>query len=847
MAGDSAAGGPAPMTAERWTRVSEILAAALEQSPERRRGFLAETCGDDADLRREIESLIAALPEGHDVLEQPAASLFGLPGGGDMHSWVGTRAGPYLLTREIGEGGMGTVYEAVRDDDQFRKRVAIKMIRPGRETKLVLRRFRYERDILAGLDHPNIAALYDGGITDGQHPWFAMEFVEGRPIDEYCAALRLTVRERLSLFRSVCNAVQFAHRNLVVHRDLKPSNIMVTAGGVVKLLDFGIAKVLSEDGGPEGLTQAGLHAMTADYASPDQVRGVPITTASDVYSLGVVLYELLAGVRPYRAEHLPPAEMVTVICETDPPPPSIAARGAAAAEFGESARKHQAILAGELDTIVLTAMRKEPSLRYSSVEQFGEDVRRYLEGLPVTAQRATPWYRVRKFIRRHRAAAAALAVVVPALIGGIVATTWQARRAEVERSKAEEVNAFLRDMLASADPSIRGREVTVAQVLDDAAHRVERLSSRPQLEAELRSTIGSTYLALGLFDEAQPHLLRALEIQRRIHGPRHLQVARAMRDLGSLYEKRGDAAKAGQLYRSALSITREDAGEENARTAGLLDDLARIHQGNGDLQAAESLQTEALNIRRRVLGERHADVAASLNNLAVVYGQRGNYAVAESLHREALRVIREVRGTDDAEVAQGLSTVAGILSFQHKFAAADSFFVPALEMRRRLLGPEHPDYAWTLLSYATSLYDRGDYAGAAARTREVVALRGSTLPEEHPVLAASLLYLGRSLDHLGRFAEAEGALTESLTLRRNALPEGHWLVAAGESVLGEHYLNGGQLAKAEPHLVEGYHGLATALGAGHPRTKEALQSVIALYERWGKNSEAAKFRSLLGD
>jgi serine/threonine-protein kinase len=829
--------GRGPVTAERWSRIGDVFAEAMALTPEARGDYLAAACGADAELRREVDSLIRALPPGQDILERPAAALFRLVDPDDSPSLVGTKAGPYVLVREIGEGGMGTVYEGVRDGDEFRKRVAIKMIRPGRETSLVLKRFRYERKILAGLDHPNIATLYDGGVTDEHHPYFAMEFVQGQPIDRYCAERHLSIRARLTLFASVCAAVQYAHRNLVVHRDLKPSNILVTADGVVKLLDFGIAKLLSEDPGGDqsGVTQTGLQAMTADYASPEQIRGARISTASDVYSLGVILYELLAGRRPYDLDGLSPDEVVRTVCEIDPPPPSAVA----------DERKRRRALSGELDNIVLTALRKEPFQRYSSVEQLGEDIARYLGGLPVVAQPPTPWYRLRKLVQRRRAAAAAIALVVPTLIAGVVATGWQARRAETERAKAQEVNAFLGSMLRSVNPSERGRDVTVAQVLDDAAGWVDQLSDRPDLEAELRKTLGTTYLALGLYDKAEPHLVRALELQRRLHGASHAHVADAMKDLGSLYEKRGDVPRAEQLYRDALGITRRAPGADDTSTATLLDDLGRVRMEQGDFAQAEQLLQEALDARRRMLGDGHADVAASLNNLAVVYGQRGQYAAAESLHRDALRVIRAARGSDDAEVAQAFSTVAGILSFQRKFVAADSFFLPGLAMRRRLLGPEHPDYAWTLLSYASSLYDRGDYAGAADRTREVLALRGKTLPDEHPVVAGSLLYLGRSLDHLEQFGEAERVLDECLAIRRKTLPPDHWLIAAAESVLGEHYLMARDYPAAERHLLKGLEGLQDSQGAEHPRTQEALQSVVALYEQWGKEAEAAKYRGML--
>jgi eukaryotic-like serine/threonine-protein kinase len=817
------------MTPERWRQVARVFDAAVERPMPERRDFLAQACGEDHALRHEVATLLAALPEGDDFFDRPAASLFELPDEDELPSWVGRRVGPYRLTRELGEGGMGRVFEAVRDDDQFHKRVALKMIKPGRETGVVLRRFRYEREILAGLDHPHIAALYDGGVTDDGHPYFAMEFVEGEPIDRYCAQRGLNLGQRLALFESVCAAVQHAHRNLVVHRDLKPGNILVTTDGTVKLLDFGIAKLLRDGTGDEhtGVTETGFHAMTADYASPEQVRGAPITTASDVYSLGVVLFELLAGRRPYELQGLAAADVVRVVCEQDPPRPSSVV----------AHRREAAALAGELDNIILMALRKEPSRRYSSVEQFGEDLRRFRAGLPVAAQPATAAYRLRKFVARHRAGAITVALVVATLLAGAISTAWQARRAEVERDRAEEVNAFLGDMLRSAAPTERGREVTVAEMLADAAKRVERLSGTPELEGELRTTIGTTYLSLGLYQEAEPHLLRALEIQRTRFGPDRPELARATQNVANLQERKGDMVGAERLYRRALDLARRQPGRDDSVTAGLLDDIGRVRQAQGDLEGAERLEREALAIRRRVLGERHADVAASLNNIAVVLGQGGKYAAAESLHREALRIIRDVRGADDAEVAQAQSTVAGILAWQNKHEAADSFFLPSLATKRRLFGPEHPDYAWTMLSYATSLYDRGEHAASAERTREVLALRGKTLTDEHVLVAGSLLYLGRSLDHLGRFDEAEHALRECLTLRRRYLPEGHWLIPAAESMLGEHYAMAGQYEEAERYLRSGYEGLVKARGAEHPRTVEARSALEGLRERRGEESQ----------
>jgi serine/threonine protein kinase len=398
------------MTPERWQQVKSVFNQALEREPPQRLAFLAEHCGEDLELCREVESLLATHDQTGNRLDEPLVQL--------TASMVGQHIGPYRLLREVGWGGMGTVYEAVRADEMYRKRVAIKVVRREMATQMVVRRFQHERQILAELNHPNIAGLLDGGVTADGRPYFAMEYVEGRPIDEYCRERALGIEERIALFLQACDAVQYAHRSLVVHRDLKPTNILVTEQGVPKLLDFGIAKLLgpeAQDGAAQ-LTRAGDLLLTPDYASPEQVRGGSITTASDVYSLGIILYEMLAGRRPYRTEGRALQEIVRTITEEEPVLPSAAATAAndPSAPEGSAARLRRR-LEGELDSIVLKAIRKEPDRRYLSVEQLGDDLGRYLDGRPVLAQSDSTLYRVRKFARRHTAVVATVGLVIVTL------------------------------------------------------------------------------------------------------------------------------------------------------------------------------------------------------------------------------------------------------------------------------------------------------------------------------------------------------------------------------------------------------------------------------------------------
>jgi serine/threonine protein kinase len=403
------------LTAERWQRIKGVFQIAAALEPSQRAAYLDQACEGEPELRFEVESLLNASGQAEDFIEKPALHPSALAMIANPDSIIGRRVGPYKITGEVGRGGMGEVYRAVRDDDHFRQQVAIKIVKRGMDTEYVLRRFRNERQILAGLEHPNIARLLDGGATDNGLPYYVMEFIEGQPIDEYCAALKLTTADRLRLFLPVCAAVHFAHQKMVVHRDIKPGNILITSEGIPKLLDFGIAKILDPENstGPfePTLTQTSFRMMTPAYASPEQVRGQAITPVSDVYSLGVLLYELLTGRRPYELKGRAPHEMAQLICEAEPPKPS------AAAGRGAETRRTRQGLQGDVDSIVLTAMRKDPERRYSSAQAFSDDIRRHLERLPVLARSDGAGYRLSKWVARHKAGGAAAAVVVAGVFG----------------------------------------------------------------------------------------------------------------------------------------------------------------------------------------------------------------------------------------------------------------------------------------------------------------------------------------------------------------------------------------------------------------------------------------------
>ena len=492
------------MHRERWQRIEELFRTVIDRPIEEREAYLTLVCGDDEELRQEVLSLLAH-DTAEDFIHKPIAGVAGSLSPEPPEDLSGSRIGPYRLTRQVGRGGMGAVYEAVRDDDQFRQMVAIKLIRGGMDSKFVRDRFLRERQILASLDHPHIARLFDGGATEDGRPYFVMEFVAGEPITEYCHRRGLSLDEKLKLFRDVCAAVQHAHQKLVVHRDLKPSNILVVDSGegkvgAPKLLDFGIAKLLATESG-EAVTDTAtaVRLMTPDYASPEQVRGGAITTATDVYSLGVVLYELLTDRRPYQFETYSPLEIERAICDTEAPLPSDVARR----HTGTPARLSRQ-LGGDLDNIVMMALRKEPERRYQSVEQFSDDLRRYLVGLPITARPDSLVYRAGKFVSRHRVVVVAGLLVLISLLAGIIATTRVARQASAERARAERrftqvrklSNTFLFDFHDQLQ-NIPGTTEARAMVAKTALEYLDSLAQESAGDAELEWELAVAYQKVG--------------------------------------------------------------------------------------------------------------------------------------------------------------------------------------------------------------------------------------------------------------------------------------------------------------------------------------------------------------
>jgi eukaryotic-like serine/threonine-protein kinase len=865
---------------ERWPSIEAILDEALELEGEERASFVRDACAHDPALRERVEALLAADADPKRLILDVPLEVYAAPllesseparEGEGVESADGRSIGPYRLVREVGRGGMATVFLAERTDGQFEQRVALKLIRRGLDSDPVLRRFLQERQILAGLHHPHIAQLLDGGIADDGRPYFAMEYIDGLLLTRYCDERRLDTPQRLQLFLDVCDAVRYAHQHLVIHRDLKPSNILVTPDGRARLLDFGIAKLLHPDAAAgDTQTATGGWFLTLGYAAPEQVRNQRITTATDVYALGVVLYELLTGHRPYRVEGLGPAEAERVICEELPKRPSTSVTRAAEIRhrdgttervtpetLGETRRTPPARLrrelAGDLDNIVLRALAKEPEERYPSVEALLDDLQRYLAGLPVRARPATASYRARKFVRRHWRAVGAVVLLVLALTGGIVGTTWQARRAEaqaqvaaLEAAKAEQVSAFLAGIFENTDPDrTRGEDITARALLERAADRIGfELGDQPAVQAQMLMLIGESYKKLGLhrqalqlveralavrrglygaehpevaaslhekgvllylageYDTAEPPLREALALRRKLLGTDHADVALSLTHVAELQRRRGSFPEAIALQREAVAIRQRVFGEESQSTGEALHNLAVFLRAGGQDEEVESLYRRSLAIQRRALGEEHSEVAVALGNLALLLAAKGQYEEAEQLQRQALAIQLTLFGEDHTATIGSLNSLATLLVQRGEFEEAESLFRKVLEQWERRGEGEHPYAMGTLNNLAVTLRDQGLTEEAATLLQRVLEVWRRQLGPEHPNVASAQGHLARAYLDLGDAARAERLARDALAIAHRSLPASHLLPVTITVGLARARAARGDCAEAESLLAD---------------------------------------------
>ena len=883
-------------------RLERLFRAAQLLPPEERVDFLRAACGDDTGLLTELESLLEADAEAdaEAFLESPAGQV------APDDPVEDREVGPYTLRRRLGSGGMGDVYLALQERP-FKRYVAVKLIRPGLDTKEVLRRFDAERQILASLSHPNIARLLDGGITPEGLPYFAMEYVEGQPLSTYCDAHRLGIEERLRLFETVCHSVHYAHQNLVLHRDLKPSNILVTEDGTIKLLDFGVARLLNPHMSQVSMpdTRSDIRMLTPEYASPEQVRGLSLTTTSDVYSLGVVLYELLTGRLPYEFEGRSMNEISRVVCHEEPLRPSTRLTGRHAPEprvLGEistarglTAEKLGRRLRGDLDNIMLTALRKEPSRRYASAEQLAEDIERYLDGRPVLARPSTLTYHVRKFVGRHRVPVAAAALIVVSLVAGLGTALRMADVAREERraatraeAQAQSVVELLIGLFESSDPWLHPEDAKWADALmARGIDRANALQNQPVLQSRFLDAIGRVYEHLGRYAEAQPALERALEIRQREMGEDHAAVAEVMNHLGWVYYRRGRYSEAEQLYRRALAIQLQAFGRDDPALAETYTNLGYLP--HTVLDSTIAYFQRALDVRLKSLGPEHPDATSAMLLVGVMLSRKGDDAEAEKylrqvvrlrrqsleadvpqlaksyfmladhlaqypdaqqeteqLYRDGLTLLEHRFGPDHLGRAHGLSNLAILLDEQERFEEAESLYRESLRLRKAIFEEKHPTVAEAISHLANHLQRRGQLTEAEELHREALTHFKRIFGPRHRSVAWELSHLSEVLIARGRLDEAQMHLREALSIREEV--GGTDDLAVGEA-LGRlarvHFLKQ-EYARAEALRLRGLRILRKQLPDHHTLLQQAYAAMVELYSAWNRPADAAEYRNLLG-
>ena len=894
----------------RWMRLQDLFDAAKDLPATEQRAFLQRQAGDDAELLEEVLDLLAHDPgSGRSPLTGALGTAIELTTRDRRRALVGRIVANYRLTKVIGYGGTGTVYLGERADRQYSAQVAVKIIEGGGLNYGPGARVRSERQILADLNHPSIARLLDAGEIDDGRPYLVMEYIHGQPVDQFCddPTVRLDLRRRLELFVEICSAVQYAHQNLIVHRDLKPANILVTEAGEPKLLDFGIAKMLEDKkaDAPAALTRLNDRVLTPEYASPEQILGRTVTTSSDVYALGVVLYELLTGLRPYV---VPPQatqlDLEKLICFTDPMRPSAAVQRVIEASNVTDAPSIEKIsearhltperlkqrLTGDLDAIVMRALRKEPETRYRTVEQFAEDIRRYLNREPVQARQGNWIYYSQRFARRNAAAVSAAGVFVTFLFAfGIVMSVQRQHiaeerdRATQESERAERVSDFMLRVFTAADPfENNGRQVTASELLERAAGTIQgELNEQPEVRARLLEAIGRAFRRQSQPVKAVTYLEESLRIRRQAGLPEDAQTgqtftelaialrnagrfdesdrafrsalristmgdsdslvrSRLLVDLGRLELLRSNVEQAQKYLAQALAIARRVAGPASIDVANIQLDMANILAWRDDLEGAERAARESLAIYRDTTPEQHPDRVMANVRLGEVLLLKGQTSEAGPLYESALNAQRVLYGPNSSQVADSLDSLAQVRLAENKTKEAEKLTREAIDTNIAARGDAYYMNGYLQTSLAQILMRQGRYTEAEAPVRQALDLYARTLPSDHQYVAAAEYVLGEVLLETDRLPDAEAMLTASMNRwKRTDAPA--WRSARSASALGEALYREGHLREAEKYLVIGYRELTAESGVDNMTRQKAHDRLAHFYE---SNGESKKMEAL---
>ncbi len=896
-------------TRSRWDRLEELFNRAVDLPDEERGPFVLRETGDDDELREELLGLLACdTGKKTGPLTHALGEALDSTTRDKRRAHLGRMVGNYKLVSVLGHGGTGTVYLGERADSQYTARVAVKIVDSAAVQGDIATRFRAERQILASLNHPNISRLLDAGETEDGRPYLVMEYVEGETLDRYCDERRLDLNARLRLFLEICGAVQYAHQNLIVHRDLKPANILVTTDGMAKLLDFGIAKLLDpvSHSSALALTRMNDRLLTPEYASPEQILGKAVTTASDVYALGVVLYELLTGMRPFvvpaSASQL---ELERTICIADPPRPSATMNRPGAAQSAED--QHDLLkasaarsmtperlrrrLSGDLDAITMRALRKEPQHRYGSVEQFVADIQRYLSSKPVHARQGNWLYYSQRFVRRNAVGVAAGAGFLAFAIAFVVAMSIQTRLTAEERDRAtqesrnsERVLSFMLGVFAAADPFENlGKDVPASELLDRGAERIKgELREQPEVRARLLEAIGRIYGRQGQTDKAIVHLRESLRTRDANGGKPDIRTGSVLTALAQQLRTAEDFQESDKIFQQAFAVLRATDGEMSAAHGMLLGDFGRLEFLRGNIEDAEKYLTASLALMKRFEGAKHPEVASILNDLSGVYLWKDDLVRAEQTSREAVSIYSDSAELHPDRVFADYR-LAEVLFSKGLLDESASLYEKALKAQKKIYGEQSNAAAETLGALAQIKLAQNRPAEAEQLARKALDSSRASRPDSslfsgnlqttlarallkqrryqdaerelrsalelfstnlpnHQYVAAAEYFLGETLLSLGNLPEAEQVLSNSRSHWQNTRSPA-WRSARSTSALAEAQFRQGRFEEAERNFIESYRVLSADKGADREALEKARERVTHFYRQRG---EPEKLKALLG-